>query len=99
RENLRIFYNIDGSLRFLNGRASVFPTRRITDSNRRGDRFRSLNDTVMKDRRRSRSLKTEHRRQTRAFAMFGIIAVSGPVCGDIAGVTNRQKMKIGSVSE
>ena len=80
-------------------RPGRFPTCRVPDPNRRRNRFGRLDDSIVKNRRRTGRLKTNHHRQPGRFLRRLVIAITSPVGGDVPSVANRQQMKIGRVTQ
>src|ERR1700731_2317008 len=98
-ENFAVGHDVDSALRIAHGVIREFPTRWIPDPNRRGNRFRLLHDATVENRRGPGGLETDHGGGRSRFPRVAILAITGPVRGDVSGIAERKKMEIGRVSE
>ena len=75
-------------------RAAVgaIPARRIADLDRGRHRMRIVNRMADHDRRRFGGLIAHHLRQPRRKPVALVLAIAGPIRGDVARVADRQKM-------
>src|SRR5207249_12315080 len=62
-------------------------------------RFRFFKDAVVKNRRRARSLKSNHHWQFCRSSMRTILPVSCPIRSDVSGVADGQQMKIWRIAQ
>src|ERR1043166_1671000 len=98
-DDLFVAHCIDRSQGFGDGGARLFPACRVPDSNCGRNRFRFLDDSIMKNRRRPSRLKSNHHWQFRRVFTCKILPISRPIGCNVSGVANWEQMKIGRVAQ
>ena len=88
-----IRHQIDLPVRFLHGFDGLCPARRVTDTDGRRDRLWLLHHMSQHNGRRARRLKSEHPRQPPAEGLTMVFLIAPPVCGNVAGIPDGEKVK------
>src|SRR5205085_9951818 len=75
------------------------PARGVPDADRRGDGLRVRHRLAVHERRRAGRLPSEHARLLGDDAVARVLAIAGPVRGDVAGVADRDAVHVGRLAE